>query len=72
MLKWKLKNKMIIQHPSAKLDLNNLGTHNESSKLLWPCLSFQVVPTLVSHFYQDDHLILFYVVAHVKINTYPF
>jgi len=50
LLKWKLKNKIIIQHPSAKPDLNNLGTHNESSKLLWPCLSFQVILTLVSHF----------------------
>ncbi len=39
-LKWNMKNKIIIQHPGAKLDLNNWGAHNESSKLLWPCLSF--------------------------------
>ncbi len=28
--------------------------------------------TLVFHFQQDDHLTLFYVVAHVKTDIYPF
>jgi len=31
-----------------------------------------IVPTLVSHFQQDDHLILLDGVAHVKTDSYPF
>jgi hypothetical protein len=31
-----------------------------------------IVLALISHFQQDDHLILLDAMAHVKINTYPF
>jgi hypothetical protein len=31
-----------------------------------------IAPALVFHFEQDDHLILLNVVAHVKIDIYPF
>jgi hypothetical protein len=31
-----------------------------------------IVPTLISYFQQDDHLIFLDVVARVEIDTYPF